>query len=83
MESCNVICLVKNDYLSNNKGDVLIHVEDVAEIAIGLAELYNLDIAKIKLAAYLHDISSTITPQEMYEFAIMHGLKIDAAEERL
>lgn len=82
MESCNVICLAKDNYLSNNKEDVLKHVEDVAEIAVELAELYNLDIAKIKLAAYLHDISSIMTPQEMYEFAIMHGLKIDAAEEK-
>lgn len=73
---------IKNKYLSNNKEDVLKHVEDVAEIAVRLAKAYNLDIEKTKLAALLHDISGIMTPQEMYDFAVFRGLKIDPAEEK-
>ena len=82
MDICKIICLVKSNYLRNNKEDVLHHVENVAEIAVELAKVYNLDTEKIKLAAYLHDISGIMTPQEMYDAAIMHSLKIDAAEEK-
>lgn len=82
MENYDVIDLIKNKYLSNNKEGTLKHVEDVAEIAVGLAKVYNLDIVKIKLAALLHDISAIMTPQEMYEFAKARGLEIDPAEEK-
>ena len=73
---------IKNKYLSNNKKDVLKHVEDVADIAVGLAKAYKLDITKTKLAALLHDISGIMTPQEMYDFAFSRGLEIDPAEEK-
>lgn len=73
---------IKNKYLSNNKEDVLKHVENVAEIAVGLAKAYDLDVTKTKLAALLHDISGVMTSQEMYEFAITKGLEIDPAEEK-
>ena len=73
---------IKNKYLSNNKEDVLKHVEDVADIAVGLAKVYDLDVTKTKLAALLHDISGIMTPQEMYDFAKMRGLEIDPAEEK-
>ena len=73
---------IKNKYLSNNKEDVLKHVENVADIAVRLAKAYDLDVAKTKLAALLHDISGIMTPQEMYDFAITKGLKIDPAEEK-
>ena len=73
---------IKNKYLSNNKEDVLKHVEDVADIAVGLSKAYNLDVTKTKLAALLHDISGVMTPQEMYDFAKTHGLEIDPAEEK-
>ena len=82
MKKYDVIDLIKNKYLSSNKADVLKHVEDVASIAVELAKAYNLDIDKIKLVALLHDISGIMTPQEMYDFAIMRGLKIDPAEEK-
>ena len=82
MRNNDVIDLIKNKYLNNNKADVLNHVEDVASIAVELAKAYNLDVDKIKLAALLHDISGIMTPQEMYDFAIMHGLEIDPAEEK-
>lgn len=80
MRNNDVIDLIKNKYLNNNKADVLNHVEDVASIAVELAKAYNLDVDKIKLAALLHDISGIMTPQEMYEFAKMRGLEIDPAE---
>ena len=73
---------IKNKYFSNNKKDVLKHVEDVADIAVGLAKAYKLDITKTKLAALLHDISGIMTPQEMYDFAFSRGLEIDPAEEK-
>lgn len=73
---------IKNKYLSNNKEDVLKHVENVADIAVRLAKAYDLDVAKTKLAALLHDISGIMTPQEMYDFAITKGLEIDPAEEK-
>ena len=73
---------IKNKYVINNKEDVLKHVEDVAEIAIGLAEIYNLDVTKTQLAALLHDISGIMTPQEMYDFAKARSLEIDPAEEK-
>lgn len=73
---------IKNKYVINNKKDVLKHIEDVAEIAVGLAKAYNLDITKTKLAALLHDISGIMTPQEMYDFAISHEFEIDPAEEK-
>ncbi len=82
MKKYDVIDLIKNKYMNNNKADVLKHVEDVSDIAVKLAMVYNLDIDKIKLAALLHDISGVMTPQEMYEFAKMRGLEIDPAEEK-
>lgn len=82
MNNLAVIDLIKQKYLSNNKDDVLTHVEDVAEIAVGLAAAYNLDITKTNLAALLHDISGIMTPQEMYDFAKMRSLEIDPAEEK-
>ena len=78
----NIITLIKTKYLNSNKEDVLKHVEDVADIAVGLAVAYNLDITKTKFAALLHDISSIMTPDEMYDFAVAHGLEIDPAEEK-
>lgn len=82
MRTCDAIDSIKNKYLSNNKADVLKHVEDVAAIAVELAKAYSLDVDKIRLAALLHDISGIMTPQEMYEFAKMRGLEIDPAEEK-
>lgn len=82
MKKYDVIDLIKNKYLSSNKADVLKHVEDVSDIAVKLAMVYNLDVDKIKLAAWLHDISGIMTPQEMYDFAIMRCLEIDPAEEK-
>lgn len=82
MEIYGVIDSIKNKYLNNNKEDVLKHVEDVANVAVELAEVYDLDVTKTKLAALLHDISGVMTPQEMYEFAKMRGLEIDLSEEK-
>ncbi len=82
MEQADLIASIKNKYIKNNKKDVLKHVEVVAFIAVRLAKVYNLDVEKIKLAAFLHDISAILTPQEMYDFAVAHELKIDPAEEK-
>lgn len=82
MEIYDAIDSIKNKYAINNKEDVLKHVEDVADIAVRLAKAYNLDVTKTKLAALLHDISGVMTPQEMYDFAIIKGLEIDPAEEK-
>ncbi|MBQ8228985.1 MAG: bis(5'-nucleosyl)-tetraphosphatase (symmetrical) YqeK [Clostridia bacterium] len=82
MENYDLIDLIKNKYLSNNKEDVLNHVKNVADTAIKLAKSYNLDFEKIKLAALLHDISTIMSPQEMYDFAKKRGMEIDSAEEK-
>ncbi|MBE6813399.1 MAG: HD domain-containing protein [Ruminococcaceae bacterium] len=73
---------IQNKYISNNQQEALHHVEAVAEIAVGLAKTYNLDLEKIKLAALFHDISAIMTPQEMYTLAKERGLEIDPAEEK-
>lgn len=82
MDNYDLIDLIKNKYLSHHKQDVLKHVEIVADIAVGIAKVYDIDITKTKLAALLHDISGIMTPQEMYDFAKMRGLEIDPAEEK-
>ena len=82
MESYDLINLIRNRYLSNHKENTLRHVEEVADTAVGLAEIYDLDSKKVKLAALLHDISAIMTPQDMYELAKMRGFEIDAAEEK-
>ena len=82
MESYDLINLIRNRYLSNHKENTLKHVEEVADTAVWLAEVYHLDSVKVKLAALLHDISAIMTPQDMYELAKMRGLEIDAAEEK-
>ncbi len=82
MEELEVIDLIKYKYLSSHKEKTLRHVEEVADTAVWLAEIYNLDIMKVKLAALLHDISAIMTPQEMYETARARNLEIDPAEEK-
>ncbi len=82
MEDYEVIDLVKNEYLNNHKENTLKHVEAVSDTAIWLAQIYNLDIVKVKLASLLHDISAIMTPQEMYEMAKSRNLEIDPAEEK-
>ena len=82
LENYDVIDLIKNRYLSNHKEKTLGHVEDVANTAVWLAKVYNLDIEKVRLAALLYDTSAIMTPQEMYELATVRGLEIDAAEEK-
>ena len=82
LENYDMIELIKNRYLSNHKENTLRHVEEVADTAVWLAEIYDLDSEKVKLAALLHDISAIMTPQDMYELAKMRGLEIDAAEEK-
>ena len=73
---------IKSTYLQNNKAHTLKHVEEVADTAVWLAEIYGLDAEKVRLAALLHDISAIITPQEMYDLAIARGLETDPAEEK-
>lgn len=82
MENNDLIVSIKNKYLCNKQKDALKHVEDVANIAVQLAKVYNLDIEKVRLAALLHDISAVMTPAEMYVLAKERGLDIDAAEEK-
>ncbi len=73
---------IKNKYISHNQQETLHHVEEVADIAVRLAKVYDLDVEKVRIAALLHDISAVITPQQMYETAKKHGLQIDPAEEK-
>ncbi len=73
---------IRKTYISCHKENTLKHVEEVAETAAWLAEIYGLDISKAGLAALLHDISAIMTPQEMYDMAKLRNMEIDSAEER-
>lgn len=82
MDNCKMIESIKNKYLCNHKENTLKHVENVAETAVELAKVYNLNVEKVELAALLHDISAIMSPNAMYELAKIRGLEIDAAEEK-
>ena len=77
-----MIEFIKKKYLDNHKETTLKHVEAVAETAVWLAEIYKLDVTKVRLAAMLHDISAIMNPQEMYDMAKARGFEIDPAEEK-
>ena len=66
----------------NNKYKTLEHSENVARVNIELAEKFNLDKAKCETAAYCHDISGVINPQNMLAYAESHDMYIDTAEEK-
>lgn len=82
MKDDELIASIKNKYLSHHKENTLRHVEEVSDTAIWVAKIYNLDVAKVKLAALLHDISAIMTPQEMYEIVQSRNFEIDPAEEK-
>jgi len=82
MEYFELIESIKTRYLNNHKEHTLAHVQEVAETAVWLARIYNLDIAKTELAALLHDISAIISPKAMYELAVERLMAIDPAEEK-
>ena len=82
MDNCKIIESIKKKYLCNHKENTLEHVENVAETAVELAKVYNLNVEKVELAALLHGISAIMSPNAMYELAKIRGLEIDAAEEK-
>ena len=82
MDNCKIIESIKNKYLCNHKETTLRHVEEVAETAVKLAKVYNVNVEKVKLAALLHDISAIMSPQAMYELAKVRDFEIDVAEEK-
>ena len=73
---------IKEIYISNNKQKTWEHVQEVAETAVRLAEMYSLDSEKVKTAALLHDVSAIMSPQEMYDIAISSNMYVDPAEEK-
>ncbi len=82
MQDYEVIDLIKNEYISNNKENTLKHVEQVSDTAVLLAEIHGLDVAKVRLAALLHDISAIMSPRKMHEIVTSRNLEIDPAEEK-
>lgn len=82
MDEREVIESIRNTYLINHKENTLKHVEEVAQTAVRLAKIHDLDIAKVQLAALLHDISAIMSPQEMYDMAKSRNMEIDPAEEK-
>ena len=82
MQDYKVIDLIKNEYISNNKENTLKHVEQVSDTAVWLAQIHNLDVVKVRLAALLHDISAIMSPRKMYEIVTSRNLEIDPAEEK-
>lgn len=73
---------IQKTYQDHQKENTLRHVEAVAQTALWLADIYNLDADKVRTAALLHDISAIITPGEMYKLAADRGMKIYIAEEK-
>ena len=65
---------IRCKFITNQKDHTLKHVENVADTAVWLADIYGADVIKVKLAALLHDISAIMTPQEMYTVAKLHNL---------
>lgn len=82
MKNCNITELIKNTYAAHKKEHTLKHVEAVADTAVALANIYGLNMEKVRIAALLHDISAIMTPQEMYLFAKEHQWEMDPAEEK-
>lgn len=73
---------IKNLYLKYHKEKTWNHVEDVTKEAKKLAIQYHLDIEKCKIAAWLHDISTILSPDDMYKYTKELGYQIDTSEEK-
>lgn len=73
---------IRDAYRSCHKDRTLMHVEEVADTGVRLAQTHCLDPEKIRIAALLHDVSVIMSPQEMYETAKDRNMPIDPAEEK-
>lgn len=73
---------IKNILLINGKHNSYIHVSNVAERNVLIAETYDLDRDKCMIAGLLHDISAIIKPKDMLKYAYENGFDICEAERK-
>lgn len=71
---------IKEIYIKYDKEKTYEHVLKVAQTALSLAKLYDVDVNKVKYASLLHDISAIINADQMYEIARKRKMNIDIAE---
>lgn len=73
---------VEEMYVKYGKEDIYSHVLAVANLSEKIASKYTRDSNKCRIAALLHDISTVISPEEMYHLIITKKQKIELSEER-
>lgn len=67
---------------TNGKSAIWKHVLSVAQTSVEIANFYSLDIEICKTAAYLHDISAVIQPNDMLNYIKEKGEQLDLSEEK-
>ena len=77
----NIYSDIMNVLLVNNFSKTIVHSKNVAEKGMELAEIFQEDKNKVKLAAYLHDISVIIPNDKFIDFAKYFGIKIIKEEK--
>ena len=73
---------VKNLLLGNGKQNTYVHVSNVAERNVLIAQRYDLDRDKCMIAGLLHDISAVVKPEDMLKYACGNGLGTCEAERK-
>ena len=75
----NLFLDIKNLFFKYNKMNIFVHSENVSKKAIELAIKYNIDENKMKIAAFLHDISSIIDNKD--KIALSESMNLEILEE--
>jgi predicted HD superfamily hydrolase involved in NAD metabolism len=74
---------IKNFLENNGKNKVFEHSVNVAEKGMELASIFNENQDKIKIAAYLHDISAVIPDEFKIEYSINNNIDIIDEEKQV
>ena len=73
---------ITETYLLNGRPKTLKHTQEVAETCVRIAEQYELDREKCRIAGRLHDIGAVMKPEDMVDYAISCGIPLDEAEKK-
>lgn len=68
--------------IANNKLNTYKHVQEVDANIIMISEMYNLDLNKLRIAAYAHDIANIMNSSDMLEYIQNEELTLDDAEKK-
>ena len=60
---------IRDEYLTLGLEEVWKHVAEVADISGDIALRFGLDPVRVRISAFLHDISAVMSDDEMYELA--------------